>query len=425
MRNLIHIAILDLRIFLGSWSNIISITVLPIALAVLLGGATGGDSGPSAIRVDLIDQDNTPQSAQFIADLRAINGTLVLCPADQTEDNICLLDEAQTTLSVTQSLQRLGDEMTNAVIIIPVGYSAALEDFAPVEIGYYSRADALTGDIVRQSVETVVQRVNGAIIAARVGEAYVDTLAESLGGPVLPGDEDAATFTGDVYSAAADSWRAPSVDVVYIVSGEGVQNGAVPGGFQQSVPGMATMFVLFTALGGIYLLLAERKLMTLARLVAMPVSRLQIIGGKILSRFILCMVQFLIVFAVGVVVGLDFGNDPVALFVVMAAFALAATALALALATVIESEPQAAALSTLLSLALAALGGAWWPLELPFIPDFMRTIAYLSPVTYAMNGFNQVLFYGGGLVDVLAPVGILLAIAAALFALGIANFRYE
>ncbi|MCA9887450.1 MAG: ABC transporter permease, partial [Anaerolineae bacterium] len=95
------------------------------------------------------------------------------------------------------------------------------------------------------------------------------------------------------------------------------------------------------------------------------------------------------------------------------------------LATVVRSPGQASALSTFLGLTLAALGGAWWSLELPFIPQIMRTISLFSPVTYAMNGFNQLLYYRGTLVDVIVPVGILLVVSAVFFFFGIRNFKYE
>lgn len=42
-----------------------------------------------------------------------------------------------------------------------------------------------------------------------------------------------------------------------------------------------------------------------------------------------------------------------------------------------------------------------------------------------MNGFREIIFHGGGLVDVLPSVGVLLAVAAVLFLIGVHTFRYE
>jgi ABC-2 type transport system permease protein len=186
---------------------------------------------------------------------------------------------------------------------------------------------------------------------------------------------------------------------------------------------MGAMFVMFTVLTGMALLLRERRMWTLQRLVVMPVRRSEILAGKILARFSTGLLQFLIVFAVGLVVGLNLGSDLLALLVVVMAYTLCITALGFAIAPLIRTEAQAGSMVTLLSLSLAALGGAWWPLDIA--PDFMQVIGYATPVAWAMNGFNQLLFYGGGLADVLLPVGVLLAATTVLFVIGVRNFQYD
>jgi ABC-2 type transport system permease protein len=193
-------------------------------------------------------------------------------------------------------------------------------------------------------------------------------------------------------------------------------------GFGQSVPGMGSMYVMFTVLGGIAVLMRERRQWTLQRLVALPLSRAQILGGKVLTYFTLGMIQYLIVFGVGLIVGLDFGDRPLVLLPVMIAFVLCITGLAFAIAPHITNESQASGISLLLSLSLAPLGGAWWPLDI--VPDFMRTVAYLSPISWAMTAFHDVMWYNRGLVDVLPEIGVLLSAAAVLFAIGVSRFRY-
>ncbi|MAU08764.1 MAG: hypothetical protein CL607_02990 [Anaerolineaceae bacterium] len=425
MRKLLEITLLDLRIYLSAASNLVSLTVLPIVLTFVLGGVfSGGDGGQSRLRVDVIDQDQSEASAAFVADLQAVNPGLYLCPMEQSDSIPCELPEVDGD-DVDAAVQAVQDGDSNALVVIPSGYAAALENLEPLSLPYYSQADALLGDAVANSVDAVLQQVNGAVIAARISVAYVDALETDLGGDLFADESMVDDLQQTVYTAAETRWQLPSATISYEQTKEGVvQQDGGPAGFSQSVPGTASMFVLFTAISGIVLLLEERRQQTLQRLAAMPLARWQIIGGKILSRFLLCMLQFGIVFGLGLVVGLDFGNDLLALLLVMAAFAVCCTSLALWLATVVRSEGQASAMSTFLGLTLAALGGAWWSLELPFIPQIMRTISLISPVTYAMNGFNQLLYYGGTLVDVLVPVGILLAVSAVFFFFGIRNFKY-
>ena len=51
------------------------------------------------------------------------------------------------------------------------------------------------------------------------------------------------------------------------------------------------------------------------------------------------------------------------------------------------------ALAVLLSLTLAPLGGAWWPLEI--VPAWMQAIGHVSPVAWAMDAYRSLTFYGG------------------------------
>ncbi len=135
------------------------------------------------------------------------------------------------------------------------------------------------------------------------------------------------------------------------------------------------------------------------------------------------MLQFLIIFLVGALLGMNFGDDPLALVLLAITYTLAVTALSFALGTRLENESQASGLSLLLSLILAPLGGAWWPLEI--VPDFMRAIGHISPVAWAMDGFTALLFESAGLADIWVPMVVLLAIALVCFFLAIRLFRYD
>jgi ABC-2 type transport system permease protein len=76
-----------------------------------------------------------------------------------------------------------------------------------------------------------------------------------------------------------------------------------------------------------------------------------------------------------------------------------------------------------MGMTLAPLGGAWWPLEI--VPDFMKTIGHLSPIAWAMDAFQEMMFYNGGVLDILPMLGVLLIMAAAFFGFGVWRFRYE
>ncbi|MGB1287573.1 MAG: ABC transporter permease [Aggregatilineales bacterium] len=422
MRKLLEIAILDLRLYLSSIGNVVSLTVLPIMLALALGGiGTGGsdDSVPEPMRIDIVDIRATPDT-RLASRLHDTRDNLIVCPADASDEVNCGVSENKENLPRGIAEQRLEDGFTDAMLIMPD------DDGDEYAIEYHGAATMLNSDPAYQILQVAVQQMNSAAVAANLGEAYVQTLSDAFDGTAIFSDsEQQKEYKEAVRTSAAALLRDAPVQVQYELSREGIQEDTViiPGGFGQSVPGMATMFVLFTVLGGTGLLLQERKQWTLQRLTVMPVSRTQILGGKILSRFLLGMLQFMIILAVGFVVGLDFGDSPILLIPLMICYTLCVTALAFAIAPLIKSEGQASSITTLMAMSMAALGGAWWSLSLPFIPDFMRSIGYLTPVAWAMEGFNEILFYGGGLAEIIIPCVILLVAAAVLFGVGIRLFR--
>ena len=83
------------------------------------------------------------------------------------------------------------------------------------------------------------------------------------------------------------------------------------------MPGMGIMFALMNIFGGMAALIVERQQWTLQRLAVMPVARSTLLAGKILARFSLGLLQFLVVFIVGAVFKMNFGKDPLALLLLV------------------------------------------------------------------------------------------------------------
>ena len=423
MRPTLTIILNDLNIFFSQRGNLVGLLVIPVLLTIVIGwslGRIGGD-GPTRLRVDLIDLDQTEMSAQLIEELRAANDALVLCPLDNDADDFCSLEKEP--LQLERAIERARADRTSALIVIPAGYAAALEGFQRVSIDYYSLSDPLQPGPVLQSLDAVLQRASSASMTTGVAAALLDNLTAAAELPALD-KETRAGFLRTLYLRSQQLLtEQPDAVRFRVADAANPSDDGLDNGFNQSAPGMGSLYVMFTVLGGMAVLLRERRQWTLQRLMALPLSRAQILGGKIGVYFALGMIQYFIVFAVGAAAGMNFGSNPLALLSVMAAFVLCVTALTFALAPWITSEGQARGLVLLLSLSLAPLGGAWWPLEI--VPEFMQTLGHLSPVAWAMDAFQDLIWYNGGFGDVLPEIGVLLAASAVLFAIGIRSFKYE
>ncbi len=428
MRKLLAIIITDVQMYLSEIGNLVGLLVLPVGMTLLLGFAfTGVADEPSSIRADLIDQDNTPQSAQMIETLKQVNERLVLCPSDASQENVncALSDEAELTVEAAR--ERVRNNTSRALIVIPAGYGAAIQQGSEVTVDYYTLSELSGGiDPVRTALDAVVQRSNSSVIAAEVALDAAQRVDNDTFSARENPEQARNTFRDATRKRAQELLAQTPADVQFTTADTAADDSQVSGitqGFGQSVPGQGTMFVMFTVLSGMGLLIKERRQWTLQRLVVMPVSRAQILGGKLGAYFVLGMLQYVIVFVIGGLVGMDFGDSPFGLLLMMTSFVAATTALTLLLATVVTSEGQAGSLTTLLALTLAPLGGAWWPIEIT--PEFMQTAGHISPVAWAMDGFRQIIFFGAGIMDVLPYAGVLLAFAAVCFVIGVRRFRYE
>ncbi len=416
MSKVLDIAVNDLRIFLKVRGNLIGLLVIPVTMTVLLGIFIPSGQGPSRVRVDVIDHDRGAASEQFLQAIRRANDRIVLCPMDNDEDDFCELG-GDPTLNADRAIERVGEGDTSALIEIPSGFAAKVGGFQRVEIRYVSQEDLIAPGFIRQAVDAALTRMNGAAVASQVGSELLKDMAL---------EPEAQEPAGALYQRAAAIWDEDPVRVDFELTAQEAVDPTTQldvGGFGQSVPGIGSMFVLFTVLSGMTMLIGEKKQWTLQRLAATPISRGQLLGGKILSRFMLGVLQYGIIFTIGVIAGLNFGRDLLALALIMVVFTLASTSLSFAVGNLLKSEQQAAGVSNLLGLTLAPLGGAWWPLEI--VPPFMRTIGHISPIAWAMDGYTSLMFRNGDLGTVWISIVVLLGMSVLFFAFGIWRFRYD
>lgn len=413
MRSIVQIALQDLRIFFGNRGNLVGLLVIPITMTVILGIFIPSGQGPSRVRVDVVDHDRGPAAEDLLAVLRQANSSLVLCPMDNDPEDFCRLGE-EPELDAERAVSRVQEGDSLVLIEIPIGFSQSVQLLETTAVRYVSVGGFSGPGYVQQALQAALTQINGSVVAARVG----GLVAEDLG---LETD-----FARGVYQRAADLWHAEPITVQYQLTAEAAVDPTTTqdiGGFGQSVPGMGSMMVLFTVLGAMGILVGEKKQWTIQRLATMPITRAQLLGGKILGRFTLGILQYLVVFSVGIVAGISFGRDLLALALVMVAFTLASTALSFAIGSRLTSEQQAAGLANLLGLTLAPLGGAWWPLEV--VPESMRVVGHISPIAWAMDGYTALMFRNGTLSDVTLSIAVLLGMALLFFVYGIRRFSYR
>jgi ABC-2 type transport system permease protein len=418
MRSIITITLYDLLRSIKQRETFLFGLLMPGLMMVLLGVAMGGDADSPTIRIDVLDEDGSALSGQFVAVLQnelEDDPSFVICTYRTTASDDCSLDKNIKPADWRKTAdQRMKDTDTFGAIIIEVGFGDKLRAGETVGVTFKSSGDLSAPTLAEQKIDAAVSRMSGSVAIANLTVA----VAEESFGAFGSADDRAAAFDtvrGDVETAWADR-------PIRVVS-EATQEEVPRLGFNQSGPGITIMFVLIFMLNASTVLVSEREMGTLQRLYTLPLRKAQIIAGKLLGQYVYGLLIFAVLVVMGVIMGVEWGGNVPGIVLVMLVFTLTSTALGLALATVVRTSEQANNISMLMVMTLAPLGGAWWPMEI--VPDFMKTIGHLSPVAWGMDAFQEMMFYGGGVIDILPMLGVLLLMALIFFGFGVFNFKYE
>jgi len=388
------IAANDIKIFLRDRNAVILMFFLPMVIISVAGLALGGDFEQNIqISVLVVDLDNGDISKEFVEFLEDID----ILDVDMESNEFAARD-------------RVKDQEYGRLIIIPRGFTESTMMGENSEI-------SIVVDPTEDSQNTVLEKiVEGYANGLSTNVVVVKTVA-ALGIPVY--SEEQIFEVVDV----ANQFAQPLP--VQVKTESTSSNLGEFTSFTHYVPGFAVMFVLFTSIGaGSVSLLKEQEAGTFRRLVVAPISKAEIIGGKITSTFFKGFVQLAVLMIFGhFVFDLYLGSDMLALAVLIAAIALSSTGLGLLVAVMVTTKDQADSVSNVLTLTMSAIGGSWWPLFIE--PQFMQDIARLTITAWAMDGFYNLLYFDLGLVGILKEVGVLVFMTIVFFGLAISRFSFD
>jgi ABC-2 type transport system permease protein len=187
---------------------------------------------------------------------------------------------------------------------------------------------------------------------------------------------------------------------------------------------MIVQFAVFCVIVSAMVLVLERKSRTLQRMLTTPIPRAQIIGGHLLAMFAVGLFQTAILIALGqFLFGVNYLREPLGTLLMAVALSLWGSSLGLLIIAVARKEEQVIMFSLIAMFLFAALGGAWFPLEIA--GQAFAAVGHLLPTAWAMDGFQNIVVRGLGVTSTLLPSSMLLVYTAVFFALALWRFRYE
>jgi ABC-2 type transport system permease protein len=182
---------------------------------------------------------------------------------------------------------------------------------------------------------------------------------------------------------------------------------------------MAVFFVFFTVEFGVRSLLDEREQGTLARLLVAPLRPAWILGGKVVAGFAVGLVSMVaLILASTVFLDADWG-PPLGVTLLVLFGVAAAVGLTALVATLAKTPQQAAGYASLVAVVLGLFGGTFFPISQA---SFLGTLSLVAPQAWMMRGFQE-LAVGGGVGDIVTPLGALLAFVAVTSGIAIVRAR--
>jgi len=163
-------------------------------------------------------------------------------------------------------------------------------------------------------------------------------------------------------------------------------------------------------------LVSEREDGTWEQTLALPVSVVELVLGKLVPDVVLCYgVLALSIIGPGLVFGLWPAGSVPALIVLTLPFVLATLAVGVFISTISESVAQSVFISVFAIMPSFVLSGVMMPYEL--MPDGPRWIGAMAPLRWYQIGLRRIVARGGGFEDVLVPMLVVTVMFAGLLAM--------
>ena len=423
-RQILAMTIKDLKIVFKDTGGVAVLFFMPVMFIFVMSNALSGSfssGGDKLIDVLVVNLDRGSIGSTLVADLQSGGGINV----ETAWEGVPLTRESAEQLIV--------DQKRSIAVIIPADFSDAITAAALSGMSPTAQIDLVVDPATS---EQVLGPVKGALAGLSQQAAFMGLMPQGidlmLNAIAANGGSVPAVMRDALKNNGAATLGGNSATLVTIVQTQpaNMTLETYPNTVQQNVPGWALFGVFF--ISGILAtnLLEEKRTGSFRRLVAAPMSRSAVLLGKLVPHTLINLIQIALMFLVGYFVlpltglpRLELGVHPEGLILISLCASITANALGLLLASLGKTVEQVGGLSTLLVVTLAALGGVMVPRFV--MPDFMKTLGLISPHAWALDGYQDILVRGYGIVEILPECAVLLAMAAAMFFFAVKKFRWD
>ena len=360
MRRILEIGHNDVRLFLKSKSAYIWLFAVPLAFVYFMGFANRGPGDPYNRKPPvLVENRDTNFLGRIFLDELGTQGMWLLDPTNR--------------------------ESAARTIRIPTNFTDRVLGGEQSKVGFYKRDGSAESD--------------AAIIEVRLVRALIamnSHLLEAAAPTNTPG-----VITEEQLREVMKKPNPVSLDAKF------AGRKPVPSGFNFSLPGNLVMYLMMNLMifGGASVA-AERRNGVIRRLMIHPVTKLELVTGKIYGLLLLGAVQIIFFLAVGrFAMGVNLGANLPAVTLTLLVLGWVGSSLGVLIGSVMAAEDRVTGICVMASLLMGALGGCWWPLEVA--PPALQKVALCLPTGWALKGLHQLINFGSDFSAVIVPLAVL------------------
>jgi ABC-2 type transport system permease protein len=401
-RQIFAIAYKELRLWLQVPGNWLVVFLVPLAFIGIL-GSVFGKTGLPVVTVFAVNSDKGERGAEII-DLLAKSENLefeMLSTQAEADARVAKGDRMAAVV-IPENFSKAvttSDGGSILVIVDPArakdgGLVTGLVQSALIKSIVYAEIDrAMQGLFKGKSVEGVDNDAFKIFINAGVKAVLAKAVNEAIGNPLIKVQSEPLTK------------KDTSAEISIMSS---------------LAPGFALFFAFFLISHLASTVIDERESGTLRRLITSPVSRIAILFGKALPFVFVTVIQItFILMLCNLMFGMELGNQPLALALIILCIGLAVAGLGILVAAVVRSGTAANVGAMLVAMMLGAVSGCMMP------QVKVEGLMLITPHYWALEGIQNVIARGMGLEGVLMQAGILLGMAVLFFAIGAWRFKFE
>ncbi len=374
MKRALFITLNEVKLYLQDKGDLAFGLLLPILTFALMFGAFGGDTMFTATAA-IVNEDDGAYSQQLVQQIDDVDGVSV---------NLLTAEEANNKLDRSDIL---------IALFIPSDFSDNLTAGQPVTLTFKQRGNGgLEGQILASIVRGTAEQINQQF---QVYNGVKIVLADYS----IPD----ASIQVVVQSVLDKEHQQPTVGVKEEITGGSSEF------IIQYLPGIVTMYVLFSLSLSAMTIVEERRRGTLERLLTTRLTIGELFFGKFIATIARGFIQTLILLLLSYAVFQMFTPlSFLACLVVSLVFTAAAAGIGMIIASISRTESAANWIAIVVTMFMVMVGGTFFAVSEGSV---LATIGKFSLNTYANKAYSVIVSQGGSLGDTWLQLAVMAGVA--------------